>query len=504
MKKRIALLLLAALLLGLTACGSRNPQTQGKVLRLAVDFAYPSLDAHKEYYGWFTSIYGVTEALFRMGDDSSVQPALAEKAETGGDGLTWTVTLRDGVCFSNGAPVTAEMAVRNLRRAAEVNSRFAYLAAYDMTAVDEKTLTITTPEVYPTLLNELASPELAILDLDASADLDTAPVATGPFVIKSFQPEGTVEVSRNQHYWGGEVKLDGAVFYYMQEDEPKLMAVQNDEIDAYTSVTAAAREIYQADPDRYQLTDVPATRLQFYILNQETLDDAVRAAVNLTVDCRAIAGYLGGTVSPAVGPFSTTAAYGQVTKPDPDPEQARALLEQDGYTRGKDGLYEKDGRPLTLTVAYYPARSLDSIALLMQEQLKAVGIGVTFNCQEDPDATYIANRDFDIALYCMIADKNGDPYYFLDSTLRRGGYFDVGGFDSDRCQQLIDRLQYETDGSQRAELANQIVKLAIDDNAFGYVGLFNKTTVARKGVVHIAESCPFDFYFISADTDIIG
>ena len=454
MKKRIALLLLAALLLGLTACGSRNPQTQGKVLRLAVDFAYPSLDAHKEYYGWFTSIYGVTEALFRMGDDSPVQPALAEKAETGGDGLTWTVTLRDGVCFSNGAPVTAEMAVRNLRRAAEVNSRFAYLAAYDMTAVDEKTLTITTPEVYPTLLNDLASPELAILDLDASADLDTAPVATGPFVIKSFQPEGTVEVSRNQHYWGGEVKLDGAVFYYMQEDEPKLMAMQND--------------------------------------------------VNLTVDCRAIAGYLGGTVSPAVGPFSTTAAYGQVTKPDPDPEQARALLEQDGYTRGKDGLYEKNGRPLTLTVAYYPARSLDSIALLMQEQLKAVGIGVTFNCQEDPDATYIANRDFDIALYCMIADKNGDPYYFINSTLRRGGYFDVGGFDSHRCQQLIDRLQYETDGSQRAELANQIVQLAIDDNAFGYVGLFNKTTVARKGVVHIAESCPFDFYFISADTDIFG
>lgn len=60
-------------------------------------------------------------------------------------------------------------------------------------------------------------------------------------------------------------------------------------------------------------------------------------------------------------------------------------------------------------MAYYPARSLDSIALLMQEQLKAVGIGVTFNCQEDPDATYIANRDFDIALYCMIADQKRRP-----------------------------------------------------------------------------------------------
>lgn len=506
MKKRLTALALAALmLLSLAACGTAPDNDAGneqKILRLAASFAYPSLDAHKEYYGWYTSNYGITETLFRIDDNSAIQPLLAEKAEASEDGLTWTVTLKDGVRFSNGSAVTAEMAVRNLQRAAEVNSRFAYLAEYDMAAMDERTLTITTPEVYPTMLNELASPELAIMDLDGSADLDNAPVGTGPFVIKSFQPEGTVEVTRNESYWGGEVKLDGAVFYYMQEDEPKLMAMQNGEIDAYTSVTAAAREIFLSDPDTYQLTDIPATRLQFYILNEATMDDAVRAAVNLAVDCEAMAAYLGGTVSPAVGPFSTSAAYGKVTKPAPDAEKARALLEQDGYTLNGDGLYEKDGQPLTLTVAYYAARSLDSIALLIQEQLKSVGITVTFNCQEDPDATYIANRDFDIALYCMIADKNGDPYYFIDSTLRKGGYFDVGGFDSAECQQLIQQLQYETDEAQRAALANRIVQLAIDDNAFGYVGLFNKTTVMRKGVSNISENCPFDFYYINAATDI--
>lgn len=508
MKKRVFALLLAALLvLSLSACGKtgNGDEADGeKILRLAVSFAYPSLDAHKEYYGWYTSNYGVTETLFRMGDDSSVQPLLAEKAEAGGDGLTWTVTLREGICFSNGNTVTAEMVVRNLHRAAEVNSRFAYLSQYVMTAVDEKTLTITTPEIYPTMLNELASPELAIMDLDGSADLDNAPVATGPFVIRSFQPEGTVEVVRNERYWGGEVKLDGAVFYYMQEDEPKLMAMQNGEIDAYTSVTAAAREIFRTDPDTYRLTEVPATRLQFYILNEKTMDDAVRAAVNLTVDCEAIAQYLGGTVSPAVGPFSAATAYGKVTKPAPDVEKAGMLLEQDGYTRNADGLYEKDGQPLTLTVAYYAARSLDSIAVLMQEQLKRAGITVTLNCQEDPDATYIANRDFDIALYCMIADKNGDPYYFIDSTLRDGGYFAVGGFDDDACQQMIRQLQYETDETLRGELANRIVQTAIDDNAFGYVGLFNKTTVMRRGVSNISENCPFDFYYINAATDIVA
>ena len=329
MKKQLtAIFLSALLLLSLSACGvSETTSGDGeKILRLAVSFAYPSLDAHKEYYGWYTSNYGLTETLFRMGDDSSVQPLLAEKGENSDDGLTWTITLKDGVRFSNGSAVTAEMAVRNLRRAAQVNSRFAYLAEYTMTAVDEKTLTITTPDVCPTLLNELASPELAILDLDASADIDAAPVATGPFVIKSFQPEGTVEVIRNENYWDGRVKLDGAVFYYMQEDEPKLMAMQNGEIDAYTSVTAAARQIFLSDPDTYRLTEIPATRLQFYILNEATMSDAVRAAVNLTVDAQAIARYLGGTVSPAVGPFSSATAYPRPMRNRPVPCWSRTAI----------------------------------------------------------------------------------------------------------------------------------------------------------------------------------
>ena len=44
--------------------------------------------------------------------------------------------------------------------------------------------------------------------------------------------------------------------------------------------------------------------------------------------------------------------------------------------------------------------------------------------------------------------------------------------------------------------------MSIDDNAFGYVGLFNKTTVTKKGVTGIAERCPFDFYGVNANTDI--
>ena len=181
---------------------------------------------------------------------------------------------------------------------------------------------------------------------------------------------------------------------------------------------------------------------------------------------------------------------------------AKAAIEEAGYTLGSDGIYEKDGQDLNLNICYYPARSLDSLALLIQEQLKAIGVGSYLTSQEDADATYILSGDYDIALYCMIADKNGDPYYFIDTVLRPGGYWASAGFESDEANELIAKLQVETDSNERARLANEIVQLAIDDNAIGCVGLFNKITVSAKNVSGIYENCPFDFYRIDADTDM--
>ena len=476
--------------------GSGEP----KILKTAASFAYPSLDVHKEYYGWYTSIYGVSEALFKMDENMSAAPCLAEDAVA--DGSVWTITLKDGVAFSNGTPLTSDMVIRNLQRLAEVNERFAYLADFDMAVVDDKTFTIDTKEVYPTLRNELASPEFGMVDLDATTDFDNDPICTGPFVISKFQPEGDVEVVKNENYWGGDVKLDGAIFYYMQEDDPKLLAMQSGEIDCYNSVSSAALAVYEQEPENYNVVSIPGARLQFYILNENTLDDAVREAINLTVDKDKIASYLEGTVSAAVGPFNPSAAYGKVTVPAVDTAKAKELLEADGYTLGSDGIYEKDGKKLSINIKYYAARSLDVLALLIQEQLKEIGIDSVLGVEEDPDATYIATGDFDLALYCMIADKSGDPLYFIESTLQEGSYYDCGGFDDAHCEELISSLKYETDVAQRAELANEIVQIAIDDNAFGYVGLFNNTTVLRPGVSGFAEDIPFDFYGIDAETII--
>ena len=499
-----ALLLAAVLLLCLAGCGWSDRRKEAETLHLANSFSYSSLDPHKDYYGWYTSCYGVTETLFQLNDRMGIDPWLAESAEQ--NGRTWTIRLNRAAAFSNGKPLTAEMVIRNLKRAAEVNPRFSYFGDYAYRAVSERELTITTPETEPVLKNDLASPELAMLDLDGTKDIDRNPIATGPFLIESFTPQGDTIVRRNPHYWNGTAKVKRVVFHYMQEDETKLLAMEGNEIQGYDSVTANACLLYRKHPEKYKLTNVRGTRLQFCEYNERTMDANLRRAVNGSFDKQEMMRYLHGTVAATDGPFPTNTAYGKVEHAAKriSRAEAQALIEKDGYRKGKDGYYQKGGKRLTLRIAYYPARSLDSLALLMQEQLKKLGVASTLHSYEDPDSTYMASHNFDIALYCMIADKTGDPYYFIDSVLKSDGAANAGGYRDSRTDALIRQLKPETDPAQRAELAREIVQRSIDSDAIGYIGMFNKITVLAPGLTGYAASNPADYYAIDANTDWKG
>jgi peptide/nickel ABC transporter periplasmic protein len=522
MKKIMKLALCTALFVGLSACAasgtdktsenasekvseavnesSESKEAKEKKIKIAVSFAYPSLDTHKEYYGWYTNMYGVSQALFSINENMELKTLLADSYKT--EGSVTEITLKDKVEFSNGKKLTAEMAVKNLERAAEVNKRYAYMKDFEFKVLDELKFSIDTKEVYPTLVNDLASPELGMLDLEEGVDLDSAPVGTGPFVIKEFIPNGDVSVEKNTNYWEKDVVLDGADFIYLKDDDAKLLAMQNGEIDGYISPSATAIEIFSGDEESYKLSYAVSTRLNFAILNEKTLDKDLRFAINSAIDKNSIKEFLGANVSVAKSPFSENVAYGKANDIEHNLENSKKALENAGYTKNDAGIYEKDGKTVNVNIAYYNARGLDTTATLIHEQLQKAGIDSTLKAYEDPDSTYIASGDFDIALYSMISDKVGDPYYFIDATLREGAYFDVGGFDSDKAAELIEKLKLSTKKEERAELANEIVQLAIDDNAFNYLSIFNKVTVLNKGLSNYSENLPFDFYGLNADTDI--
>lgn len=519
MRKRLAMLLTLAMAFGLAACGSDTASTDTASTEVAGDAAetaeaaepvaggtfrtveaapYASLDVHKDYYSWHTQFYGISETLFRIADDMTIEPWLAEGYETE-DNVT-TITLKDGVCFSNGEPLTADMVKRNLERLAEVNNRFLYVADWTIEAADDKTLVITTPEVYPTLINDLATAEFGMVDLDNTTDFDNAPICTGPFIVEEFVPDGDVTVAKNENYWGGDVLLDGAIFYAMGDEESKMLAMQNGEIDGYVDISPASRDVYEMEPSLYTVTTVNTERRAYAFFNANRLSDNIRSALVLGIDREAIATYTDGILTNTEGFFTSGTYYGGVQAPEPDVEKAKELIEADGYTMNETtGFYEKDGQPLTVTISTYAKRSLDTLAILMQEQYKSIGIDAQIKLEDNPDSTYMSTKDFDIGMYASITDTSGQPFTFLDQ-IKTGSWLDVCGFGNEETDALIEELRYTTDEAKQKELCDQIMTNLYDSNCYLALGQYTKSTVIRTGAGGLGENSPLQFYAISEDS----
>ncbi len=482
------------------AAEAAAPATAGGIFHSVEAFPYASLDPHKDYQSWHTQFYGISETLFKITDDLSIEPWLAEGMEVA-DNVA-TITLKDGVCFSNGNPLTADMVKRNLERLGTECSRYAYMLDWTMEATDDKTLVITTEKAYPALINDLATAETGIVDLDSTTDFDKDPICTGPFKVKEFIPEGDVTVERNENYWGGPVNLDGAVFYKMGDEESKLLAMQNGEIDGYVDIAASSAEIYGTDPDSYDLYTVPTQRRVYAYLNSAQLPDSVREAIVLAVDRDQVAAYMNGLISPATGAYSPDTPYGKVQQPMWDVAKAKEVLEADGYTMGASGIYEKDGKPLNIILSCYAKRSVDTVALLMQEQLKAAGIGIELKVEEDPDGTYMSTHDYQMAMYVSITDKTGDPMNFLEGTVKSGVYMEVAGFGNAETDAMIEEVRYETDPAKRAEITNEIMQKLYDSHDMLFIGTYNKNSVLKAGAKGLGVTNPMGFYGIDANTSL--
>ena len=146
MKKALALMLAAIMLVGMTACSSDSGTTEesggettetggeageagSKMLKVFIETEVMSLDPQVCTDGTsFEVVANMTDGLYQMDADGNPIPALAETTEVSEDGLTYTFTLRDAT-WSNGTPVTADDFVYAWQRACDPNfaSEYAFM-----------------------------------------------------------------------------------------------------------------------------------------------------------------------------------------------------------------------------------------------------------------------------------------------------------------------------------------------------------------------------------------
>lgn len=297
-RTRIASALLAgALVTGMVAAcasgtgGDATGEVQtGGTLRLA---APPS---GTEALDPFLSTGGVSdvqpnlfyERLYDFDSDGVPQPFLAENATTE-DGLTWTIELKQGIMFHDGAELTSADAVYSFQRmldpdlGTEAAGYFPGLTAENVEAVDEYTFTLTFPEVFADLPPVLAQKTVRIVR-DGLTDY-SHPVGTGPFVLDEWVPTQSLTAQRFEDYWReGKPALDTVRIDVLDEDAA-LAALRAGQIDAVERLDPA--KVPEVEAGGLELFESPTSNFTALVMRTETPpfdDPRVREAFRLIVD----------------------------------------------------------------------------------------------------------------------------------------------------------------------------------------------------------------------------
>ena len=515
MKRMIPLLL--SMLLLLTGCGSPaaggSTVSDGRKTMVIGDTTFNSenweetVDPHRTYNGWACIRYGIGETLVHYTDTMDLEPWLAESWENDGD-CTWTVRLREGVTFSSGRMMDGEAVKQCLEHLLENHDRAPGDTKMAEIRAEGQTLTITTSEPNPALMNYLGDPYGCIIDVEAS-DFENGIVAgTGPYVVRELVTDDHLTLVPNKTYWNGTPKLEELTIRTISNGDTLSAALLAGDIDAAYGMAYEAYPNFENDS--YRFSSIQTSRAFFASMNMQSSilqDPAVRKAIAMGTDKEGFVSALldgHGVVANGAFPDGFSGFGGEHVQTEAfDPERAKALLENAGWvdTDG-DGIREKDGVKLTVRWLTYPSRQeLPLLAESAQASLKAIGVDVDINCTANRRAFLADMGSWDIYASAMVTAPSGDPQYFFTSCCAPGMSYNFGDYEDPQVTALIEALSREFDTDRRAELAIALQQRILDDNAYVFCSFLQMNMLSRKNVTgYTAHAC--DYYQVTAELDI--
>lgn len=524
-RKILSLLLIAALLIITTACGAKPAQSGStdanetkdtepvsKTVIIAISNPYDSLDPTNGGSGSNTLKFGIGETLTKFAD-GGLKPWLADEWAQSEDGLTWTFKLHKGVTFHNGKVLDAQAVVDSLANAVEKNSTAQNILGNAVMSADGDTLTITTEKVNNILPNELMRREFVIIDAAAQENVDNAPVCTGPFMCSDVVNKERYNLLKNPAYWNGNVKVDFLNIVVIGDGTAAELALRNGEVDAIINLAQSNTVNFENDKN-FIIDSVDNYRMNLAHINYENpilADKAVRLAINHCIDRAGIvAAVMDHYGTEAIGAFPPNLPYGSSNPKLSnlgyayDEQMAKNILAEAGYSdRDGDGFVEDlKGNPFSLEIVTYSSRAeMPATAQAVQANLKEVGINATMQIYDSGIMDIFKAGSFDIAFNSMTTQQTADPYYIVNALFRSGGPNNFGHFKNAKVDELADKMAASNDAAERADLAVEIQKLALEDAGFAFVA-YSQYNVVTGTHVSGLHADPMDYYQIDANIDI--
>ncbi|MBU5668738.1 ABC transporter substrate-binding protein [Peptoniphilus sp. MSJ-1] len=379
MKKKTMLILSLVLALMLVGCsgGGEKSAEAGGVLKVAISEDATTLDTAQINDDYAENILiQVYDTLVKRNANGELVNSLAESIENP-DPQTFNIKLREGVKFSNGAPLTADDVIFTLQRAAESEKFKSFYGKIDPNSynkTDNLTFSFKLTEPDAAFLNSLSHPAVSILSkayVEGGADIATKPMGTGPFVLDEWVQNDHTTFSVNENYWGEAPKISGIEMRVIPEASQRIIELESGGVDLAYKIDPAEIENIEGNKD-LQLFRKLDNSVHFigFNVNKAPFDkvEAREAMVN-AIDMKTIfetvymnSGKL------ATSPINPNFKYSIADSIEPNAvnaEKAKELFAQAGV---------KDGDKLSIYTSDNTQRV--NVATMMQAQLQEYGIGL--------------------------------------------------------------------------------------------------------------------------------
>ncbi|WP_312112994.1 ABC transporter substrate-binding protein [Brevibacillus reuszeri] len=467
---------------------------EGGTIVIAAPIEPDTMDMHLT--AWYddanTRIY---DFLLARNETGKIIPGLAESYSVSEDGKAWTFKLRKDVKFHSGAPLTAESVKLSVDRCLKICPDKSMLGPIEKVEVPEPyTVKITLTEKYAPFLT-IAADFLAVLDparVDELGDkFGNNPSATGPLIFREKVRGASLTYKLNKAYrWSpdnAENKeapyLDEIVFRFIKDDDTKMLEFKKGTI-----------QIFQQVPTNYvkELESIPGVEISksleagmnylgFNNKNPYFQDVRVRQAIAMAVDRTPIVQYaMSGLAKPIHGPLPTTIpGYSQKVEDmakemyKRDITKSKQLLAEAGWmdTNG-DGILEKNGEPFSTELMIEGGTEKQKIAVILQSQLKEVGIDVKITTVTD----WLTFRDrMAKGTHEMFLNEYGwlDPD-ILHLIFGKGNSTKLY-FETDELEALLIKGRQEIDEDRRMKVYEEVGDYLV--KASPWVPLYNRETV---------------------------
>lgn len=400
--KRVCKIVLSLFLVLATFCGCQGGQEPGTPSggQAAKDSVVIALDTNSEpeagfdpAYGWgagehvheplIQSTLTVTDADLNIGYDLATGYSVSE------DGLTWTVTIRDDVSFTDGEPLTAEDVAFTYNTVKEASSVNDFTMLDYAEAVDDTTVRFHMAKPFSIWPYTMAIVGIVPEHAYDSAAYGANPIGSGRYLLKQWDRGQQVILEANPDYYGEAPQMKRVTILFMEEDAA-FLAAQAGQVDvAYTSATYSDQAVngytlasyHTVDNRGFNLPAVPAgtDANGRAVGNDFTADVRVRRAINIGIDRQEmIDNVLNGYGTPAYSICDQLPWYNPASEVAYDPEGAAALLDEAGWRMGADGVREKDGVQAELTLLYSSDDSVrQALAADFANQLGELGISAS-------------------------------------------------------------------------------------------------------------------------------